>query len=200
MRKQTVKMLLVIICMLAAGICFSCNKGVAIGESQKVWLEETQAIVQETESQMAEIPNRCYVHVCGEVLNPGVYELEEGSRIFQLIEMAGGFTDAAATEYLNMAQIVQDGMKIQVPSLEELDTGEWLGQQGSALEEKPRKINLNTATKEELMTLRGIGEARAEDILRYREEHGTFETIEEIMEISGIKDAAFQKIKEYITV
>ena len=108
----------------------------------------------------------------------------------------------AAADYLNMAQETADGMKITVPSKEEAKAeGLWVqvpeSPEGAAGQQK---INLNTAGKEELMTLRGIGEAKAEAILRYREEQGPFESIEEIMNISGIKEAAFQKIKDDITV
>lgn len=142
----------------------------------------------------------CYVHICGEVISPGVYELEEGSRVFQAVEKAGGFTEDAAQEYLNMAERISDGMKIVVLNKAEAEA--------AALEETalpkeatgPLKVNLNTATKEELMSLKGIGESRAEDIIRFRESHGDFKKIEDVMKVSGIKDAAFEKIKEDITV
>lgn len=170
----------------------------------------------------------CFVHVCGQVENPGVYELKEGQRVFEAIEMAGGFSDKAAEDYLNLAEPVWDGMRLEVPDREQAPDTEWVirtgdqagaGQPGSHRENgqpgsrakagvssdsgsspSSGKVNLNTATKEELMTLRGIGEARAEDIIRYREERGGFGRIEDIMEISGIKDAAFQKIKDDIIV
>lgn len=145
-----------------------------------------------------------YVHICGEVVSPGVYELQEGSRIFQAIERAGGFTENAAGEYLNMAERVSDGMKIEVLNKEEAEAARARAELSLPAEapsegQKP-KVNLNTAAKEELMTLRGIGEAKADDIIRYRDSHGGFQRIEDIMKISGIKDAAFQKIKDDITV
>ncbi len=151
----------------------------------------------------------CFVHVCGEVERPGVYELEDGQRVFEAVELAGGFTADAAESFLNLAEPVRDGMKIQVPDkrmAEELlakglQTGQSTGAVGSSSTDNVRtKININTAGKEELMTLRGIGEARAEDIIRYRQQSGGFKTIEDIMKVSGIKDAAFQKIKDDITV
>lgn len=145
-----------------------------------------------------------YVHICGEVVSPGVYELKEGSRVFQAIEKAGGVTDQAAAEYLNMAEQVKDGMKIVVPGKEEVEAAKARGEISFRAEASSNvqkaKVNLNTATKEELMTLRGVGEAKANDILKYRESHGGFQRIEDIMKISGIKDAAFQKIKDDITV
>lgn len=168
----------------------------------------------------------CYVHICGEVVSPGVYELEAGSRIFQAVEAAGGFTENAAAEYLNMAELVGDGMKIVVPDIRVLDEASVCGtaaggaaavgitdggsfegrslnngkpvDQGAGTEKQ--KVNINTAPKEELMTLKGIGESKAEDIIAYRESHGGFSKIEDIMKISGIKNAAFDKIKDDITV
>ena len=139
-----------------------------------------------------------YVHVCGEVKRPGVYELKEGQRVYEAVHLAGGFTDQAAESYLNLAQPVEDGMKLEVPNRDQAPEPEW-----PKPGESPKtqaKVNLNKASKEELMALRGIGEAKAEDIIRYREEQGGFNCIEDIMNISGIKDAAFQKIKEEITV
>ncbi len=204
------------ICMLAAGICYSCGrKEPVLAGKQEPYMETVETAgaadsvseSQETAGSVRETAALCYVHICGQVMNPGVYEMEAGSRIFQAVEAAGGLTDEAAGEFLNMAEIIQDGMKISVPSLEEVEKGEAAAVSGygglggvAAPGGQAGKVNLNTAGKEQLMTLRGIGESRAEDIIRYREEHGPFGAIEEIMEISGIKDAAFQKIKDDITV
>ncbi|MEG0215936.1 MAG: helix-hairpin-helix domain-containing protein, partial [Hungatella sp.] len=151
----------------------------------------------EAETSLAAAPECYYVHICGEVVSPGVYEIEAGSRVFQVVERAGGFTGEAANGYLNLAEMIRDGMKIAVPSVTELEKNAVYGESAG---DEAKKVNLNTATKEELMTLKGVGEAKAEDILRYREDHGGFQSIEEIMEISGIKDAAFQKIKDDIIV
>lgn len=139
-----------------------------------------------------------YVYVCGEVMSPGVYALTEGSRIYEAVEAAGGFTDEAAEQSLNLAAMVSDGMQITVYSMKEAETLQEsaAGKTGAA----GSFVNLNTATKEELMTLKGIGEAKAEDILRYREKSGGFKRIEDIMKVPGIKDAGFQKIKDSITV
>lgn len=168
----------------------------------------------------------CYVHICGEINSPGVYEMEEGSRIFQVVECAGGFTENAASQYLNMAQIVCDGMKIVVPDQRTLKSGDQFGLNGEGQggnansciivpkgagtqmgssgstggNTSTPKVNLNTASKEELMTLKGVGEAKADDIIAYRDSHGGFHKIEDIMKISGIKSSAFEKIKNDITV
>lgn len=156
----------------------------------------------------------CFVHVCGEVQRPGVYELVEGQRVFEAVELAGGFTADAAESFLNLAEPVRDGMKVQVPDKAMAQDSVAAGLPGGGIyssggivipggenaDTVHTKININTASKEELMTLRGIGEARAEDIIRYRQQRGGFGSIEDIMKVSGIKDAAFQKIKDDITV
>lgn len=178
--------------------------------------------VSEDDGTAGRTTGRIFIHVCGEVTIPGVYDLEEGSRIYQAIEMAGGFTEDAAQDFLNMAESLEDGMKIQVPNRKE--AGEWDTRKAVTYPESTgwtqekeaagaggfqersnsntgtAKVNLNTAAKEQLMTLKGIGEARAEAIIAYRQELGPFTRIEDIMEVSGIKEAAFQKIKEDITV
>lgn len=145
-----------------------------------------------------------YVHICGAVERPGVYQVEEGSRVYQVVEEAGGFLEEAAPDYLNMADAVSDGMKLVVPYADELEAGQAYGETGQAAAgvsaSGPAKININTADKAALMTLKGIGESRAEDIIRYREQNGGFQKIEDIMNVSGIKDASFEKIRDDITV
>lgn len=136
-----------------------------------------------------------YVHICGEVMEPGVYELPEGSRIFEAVKVAGGLTSEADDASLNMAEKVSDGMQIVILSHDEA-----LEKSAVELEAKSGLVNINTASREQLMTLSGIGEARAEDIIRYREESGGFKSIEDIKKVPGIKDAAYLKIKDNITV
>ena len=146
-----------------------------------------------TESQTE--PIKIYVHICGEVNNPGVYELTQGSRIFEAVDAAGGFTEEAAQASLNLAQVVSDEEQIVILTQEEAEEKARLER-----EQEAGIVNLNTASKEQLMTLTGIGESRAEDIIRYRQESGGFQTIEEIMNVPGIKESAYLKIKDSITV
>ena len=146
-----------------------------------------------------------YVYICGEVAASGVYELSEDSRIYEAVDAAGGFTENAARESVNLASKVSDGMQITIYNKEEAaslpaGSGSAVGNTGQGGTSGSGLVNLNTATKEELMTLKGIGEAKAEDIIRYREKSGGFKKIEDIMKISGIKEAGFQKIKDNITV
>ncbi|WP_349669846.1 helix-hairpin-helix domain-containing protein [Lacrimispora sp.] len=207
MNYHRIKIAAIAFCIIICSICYGLNRNHKYREEGFVSIQETPASSQE-ESLAGDLietskePLRiCYVHICGEVAAPGVYELEEGSRIFQAVAVAGGFTENAAADSLNMAESVKDGMKIQVPNQEEAQKllNEGADFSGS-FQEGRRKVNLNTAKKDELMTLRGVGEAKADDIIRYRESHGGFQKIEDIMKISGIKEAAFQKIKDDITV
>lgn len=135
------------------------------------------------------------VYICGAVHEPGVYELPEGSRVHEALDMAGGMTEEAAAYALNLARIAVDGEQIYVPDAEEIQGQSILS--GSGYE---KKVNINTASMEELMTLTGIGEAKAESIIRYREENGGFQSIEDLMEIGGIKEGVFEKIKDDITI
>ena len=141
-----------------------------------------------------------YVYVCGAVNAPGVYELKEGARVFEAIQLAGGLTEAAAADAVNQARIVTDGEQIRVPTVEEAQN-QGAGVAGEVTEgTENNKININTAGKEELMMLTGIGEAKAESIMDYREKNGSFTSIEELMQIEGIKEGVFNKIKDDITI
>lgn len=162
-------------------------------------IDTENTVTENTEDDRAEV-SVCYVYVCGEVLYPGVYRLSEGQRIYEAIGLAGGFTPEAAQSYLNLAQPVTDGMKIEVPDEERAAALPAETVSIAAVSTDNSKVNINTADRDQLMTLAGIGEARAEAIIAYRTEHGSFQTIEDIMKVSGIKEAAFQKIKEKITV
>lgn len=152
------------------------------------------------------------VYVCGAVECPGVYCLRENVRIYEAVEAAGGFRPEADQEWLNQAGTLQDGEKLRIYTLEETSQMRTNGQteQGISVDAQGEhaasssaadgKINLNTADREQLMTLPGIGESKAEAVISYREEHGMFQKIEEIMNISGIKEAVFLKIKDKIVV
>ena len=160
---------------------------------------------QQTDREKLQI---CYVHVCGAVNQPGVYELTADSRLFKAIQMAGGLTEEAADQTLNQAEVIEDGSKIYVPTKEEvkagMDNGGTLVQNEDNAEKagstSDGKIDINTAAKNELMTLSGIGEAKADAIVRYREEHGAFQKIEDLMEVEGIKEGVFQKVKDQIKI
>lgn len=162
-----------------------------------------------TEDRKDEAVQAAYVYVCGAVRNPGVYPVTRGMRMFEAIELAGGFTEEADEQWLNQAEVLHDGQRLYVYTMEETQqmaaTEMPSGQETSsdpASEQKMQdgKVNLNTAGREELMTLPGIGEAKADAVIAYRTEHGAFASIEEIQNIPGIKSAVFSKIKDQITV
>ena len=155
------------------------------------------------------------VYVCGAVQKEGVYYLAAGSRICDALEAAGGFRNDADRQWLNQAKILTDGEMLVVYSEEEtadmrlhgLTQGEGAAApsgsaSGTACDpgETGALINLNTASKEQLMTLPGIGEAKADAIIRYRTETGLFASTEDVMNISGIKNSVFNRIKDRITV
>ncbi|MDO5484871.1 MAG: ComEA family DNA-binding protein [Sarcina sp.] len=157
------------------------------------------------------------VHVCGAVQKQGVYKLPQGSRVCDAVDAAGGFAPDADTSWLNLAAVVEDASQIRIPTEEETQalrenpdltgTGSpYLPESGQKLpggistSGEDDRIDLNTASLEQLMTLPGIGEAKAGQIITYREKNGRFETIEDIMKVPGIKNAGFEKLKEYITV
>ncbi len=164
---------------------------------------QTAAEGKNDRMESAVSPKVCFVHVCGQVQNPGVYELEEGQRVFEAIALAGGFTECASNSWLNLATPVFDGMKLEVPDENTaLKWQETSGATGNSAgqPEATSKVNINTASEDELKTLKGIGQSRAEDIVHYRQQCGGFSRIEDIMEVPGIKEAAFRKIKDDITV
>jgi len=156
--------------------------------------QEISAIEEAAEDEKSE---PVIVHICGAVVNPGVYELPPGSRIVDAVDKAGGLSVDADESYVNLAAVPNDGEQIFIPTIEE-----------SVIMKKTRqetgvssgKVNINTADKALLCTLPGIGDTRAADIIAYRQEHGNFSAIEDIMQVSGIKEGSFQKIKEMIVV
>ena len=151
------------------------------------------------------------VHIIGEVNNPGVVTLPEGSRIIDAINMAGGKTEEADLSKINLAYIVEDGTQIYIPRINEnlnqvnlISDGAGIGViiNDSNVEENKvdAKVNINTANKEKLETLPGIGETTAQKIIDYRESNGKFKTIEDIKNVSGIGEAKYESLKDKITV
>ena len=138
-----------------------------------------------------------YVHICGAVINPGVYQVPAGTRVYQALELAGGSSDDAYLSGINLADKLADGQKVYIPAEGENAEGILSTDSGDV---QSVMININTASEAELMTLPGIGQSRAKDIINYRVKNGFFESIDDIMKVSGIKEAAFEKIKDLIKV
>lgn len=201
------------------------NSGKTGNATDKEMLE-TEAVAEnklQEEGPVQEIA----VHICGAVVNPGVFFLENGQRVCHAIEAAGGFKEEADGDYINQALLLEDGMKIVIPTKEEvkkikeqeeqskitevssvnrteensyLQYAETKISASSGTNHDSQKVDLNTADETLLCTLPGIGTSRAKSIIDYRSKNGNFKRIEDVMKVSGIKEAAFEKIKDKITV
>ena len=172
--------------------------------------------------QEDEEPETVVVYVCGAVKEAGVYELPGGSRLNDAVKAAGGLDDEADRTYVNLAAICSDGMKLYIPTFQETEkqfagvtsgssnssgfesydmtNAAANGSSESVTDTKSGLVNINTASKEELTSLSGIGAGYADRIIAYRNEKGPFKSIEDIMKVSGIKEKLFSRIKDYITV
>lgn len=136
------------------------------------------------------------VHITGEVINPGVYKLEQGSRIIDGINAAGGFNDKANKNSLNLAKPIEDGEQIIVPSIEEQKSSE----SSTSASQNNGKVNINTADLTTLQTLSGVGPATAQKIIDYRTANGKFKSIDDLKKVSGIGEKTFEKFKDKICV
>ncbi len=142
------------------------------------------------------------VHVVGAVGSPGVYMVEKGSRVQDAVMAAGGFSDDACTDAVNLAREAVDGEQILIPTNEEVQSGTYVSSSSyqSASGQATQLVNINTATEEQLDELPGVGPSTAQKIIAYREANGGFSSIEEIKEVSGIGDSRYEQIKDLITV
>ena len=167
-------------------------------DTETVYNVESEAQNEKPEQEEKPLQKWIYVDVCGAVRNPGVYRIEAGSRVFQVLEQAGGCTEEASLETVNQADLLTDGQKIRIYTMEEA------GQMEKKLQEEDPilddRVDINRAGKEELMTLTGVGETRAQAILAYRETHGSFSSVEELMQVEGIKEKTYEKLKDQIRI
>lgn len=164
---------------------------------------QTEEIVTEPSSETAEEnEEQIFVYICGAVENPGVYAMDEGSRVFQLVDLAGGFRADADLQSVNQAEQVADGQMIRILTQEESAAGETSGTDtaGAAAVSDEGKVNINRADREQLTTLNGIGDTKAAAIIQYRESHGSFQSIDEIMQVDGIAQGTYDKIKDDIVI
>lgn len=157
-----------------------------------------------------DLEGKIIVHITGEVKNTGILVLKEEARIADAIESAGGATEEADLNKINLAYTLKDGQKIYIPNKEDEENIAYITEgsgnnvsveNGDESEMKEKiKININTASQAELEELPGIGEAIASRIIEYREENGVFNKIEDLLNVKGIGDAKFAEIKEYVVV
>ena len=221
-QKKIIAIILIILAIIAYYYLYLKNSTEEIS-NQDLEVNNTQESNQTNETEK-ETEETIVVHISGAVNIEGIVELEAGSRIANAIEKAGGVKENADMTDINLAYPLEDGMKIHIPTKEETeanknnenmidesyvtsssggvsskeDTNSTQGSSKSTTSNE--KVNINTATQEELDTLPGIGPSIASKIIDYREQNGKFNSIEEIKEVSGIGDAKYEKIKDSITI
>ena len=175
----------------------------ACGTDKTIYVETLEETEQQTETgweQEERSSEDCYVYVCGAVKNPGVYLFTSSARICDAIEAAGGFTEDAAVTSVNQAEKMTDGQMLEILTETEYQAQREENEQEAQEEETDGRIDLNHASMEELMTLPGIGQTKAAGIIAYREKTGGFSSVEEVMQVEGIKEGVFNRMKDNIKV
>ncbi|HKL99181.1 MAG TPA: helix-hairpin-helix domain-containing protein [Mobilitalea sp.] len=224
MKKKAVITGLSCLILILAGICYSCAYQKAEADTTiTTSLEDNNDDIAPVKSE-SELPSEAesnnlngtldgvsyiFVHVCGAVIEPGVYRVDSGARLVDVIEFAGGLASDADGDYINQAMLLEDGQRIYIPTRDEvisLSEGDNIateyiaGDNGEKQQDTVQMIDINQADEEELMSLPGIGQAKAGNIIAYRSKNGKFKSIEDLMNIPGIKEGLFQQISSYITV
>lgn len=195
MKKQVIFIGVVIAIIIVA--CYiqpfnSVNEGIELTE----YIEEEEDVVEEVEThEVNEEISTYLIDVKGQVQFPGVYEVTSDLRVHDVIILAGGFLDTANTNTINLAQKIQDEMVIYVPHLEE--ETETSFESWSTAQNK-QKVSINQATESELLTLPGIGPSKASAIIKYRDEFGKFNSIDELTNVSGIGSKTLENLRDYI--
>ena len=210
-KKQKI-IIIILLIILACGFCYYVyTKDDNILENTVE--ENISNEIQENIVNTSEVSNsKIIVHISGAVNKEGIVELEENSRVADAIEKAEGVKEDADMSKVNLAFVLEDGMKVYIPSVNEKSSNEQIelvtkdigteeaNNVSSTQNNKQAKVNINTATQNELENLPGIGPSTASKILQYRKENGKFNSIDEIKEVSGIGEAKFNKIKDLIVV
>ena len=168
-------------------------------------VQEETIIKEEPQIEQEEPIKYIYIDIKGAIKKPGVYKLEENSRIIDAINISGGLLKTANTTYTNLSKILNDSEVLKIYTNEEVKKLEKeTPQELPKVEETPtienKLININTASLEQLQTLNGIGESKAKSIVEYRTTNGNFKSIEEIKNVSGISESLYEKIKDSISI
>lgn len=187
------KKILIYLLLLSVVLCGCGQTSYLSSESVSFSTENISETVEETAVSG-------YVQISGAVKNPGVYEIDDATRLFMVIENAGGLNPDADLLSINQARVLKDGESIYILTKEEAKDSGLDSAFFENKEDSDGKVNINTADMDKLMTLPGVGQSKAKQIIEYRETKGSFSSIEEIMEIQGIKEGVFNKIKENIKV
>ena len=184
------------IILLSGVVFFACNAGKKSEEIVETALIEDSERPSEAEKPSAEpveTPKTVFVYVCGAVVKPGVYELPADARKMDALNAAGGFTEDAVEDAVNLAAFLEDADMLRIPHIGEEVPAEDVSADGAKA-----KININTADVKELTSLPGIGESKAEAIVKYRQKAGRFARTEDLMNVPGIKEGTFEGIRDLI--
>lgn len=206
--KKNIKWLIIAPVLVMATFLYSCNADKASGEVQvsEVLQEQQEAEIEDSssEEEINESESEIFVDVGGAVEHPGVVRVKSGCRVFEAIMAAGGEAAGAQTKFMNLAAVCEDGQKIYIPTEEEVkesaDYEKGIPETGSGADSYPGtqsssngKININTASSEQLQTLSGIGPSMASRIIEYREANGKFASVEDLTKVSGIGEKTLSK-------
>lgn len=168
------------------------------GKEELILIDQDILLDQSLEEEEVLEEKMIFVHVAGNVKRPGLFQVEEESRLDQLIDLAGIEDLDLLNKYFNRAEILEDGMKIYIPFPQEIMEEEFSLSFLPSDSKQDKKININKASREDLMSLPGIGQVKAQDIVNYREKNGDFKAIDDIMRVKGIGQATFENLKDLI--
>lgn len=220
MHKNVITIMILVLMMVLMGCQRAGSTDILLSEDDSISASSLESSLQEIEAAATITSSESatdssskeplVIFVCGAVNIPGVYYLDDGKRIVDAIDAAGGFSEEADMTYVNLAAPLTDGIKLQIPTKEESKEGNITASMDSFDQSQVSSdngntkgnglVNINKASREELKTLPGIGDGIASRIIDYRTENGDFTCIEDITKVSGIKDKLFSKIREHITV
>lgn len=197
-KREQIIIILLIVMVIAISLFNFIGKKYLLADSTKEdpLVEELMEGIKEDTEEESE-PKEIIVHISGQVNNPGIVKLEVGARVIDAVNLAGGLKNEADLDKINLAKKLEDEEKIYIPALGEEGDVDFSDSQSTA--EGNGKVNINTCTKDELLSLPGIGEVLADRIIDYREQT-PFKNIEDIMNVSGIGEKKFESIKEMIIV
>lgn len=200
--KIIITVVILVISIIALKLFLSKNAA-KVGQFEEVLLTDTTDLIAETEKENNDVI-KMYVDIKGAVKLPGMYEVTSDMRVLNVIDMAGGLKETADDSQVNFSQRIEDQMVIYIPvEGEELSEKVIAGSNSNTAnisKDEDGKVNLNQATKEELMTLSGVGEKKAEKIIEYREENGSFKTIEDLKNVNGFGEKSFESLEKYISI
>ncbi|MBP1914845.1 helix-hairpin-helix domain-containing protein [Lederbergia galactosidilytica] len=187
---------LVIAIIILLLVLFRFQQKDEVAVTEPIWMEAESEQLEKEKQDIKTTPEKIFIDLKGAIKKPGLYEVEEGERVYDVVEKAGGLLKTADEKQINFAMKLYDEMVIYIPEINEL--GPEVSYPGEMNSNNDEKVNINQADAAELETLPGIGPSKAATIIQYREENGSFKEIEELMNISGIGEKTFEKLKEQI--